>query len=81
MQLWKQSDKRPIKQGLRVSIFCLQFSPEHENLLFNGVIQVLSRPFGCFLKSVPSIIPMTDNGSNLLNFKKKNQVWVCNFSV
>ncbi|XP_042436700.1 probable phosphoinositide phosphatase SAC9 isoform X2 [Zingiber officinale] len=40
-------------------------------------LKVLSRPFGCFLKPVPSIVPTTDNGSNLLNFKKKNQVWVC----
>ncbi|WOL11732.1 putative phosphoinositide phosphatase SAC9 [Canna indica] len=40
-------------------------------------LRVLSRPTGCFLKPVPSILPMTDNGSSLLSFKKKSQVWVC----
>ncbi|CAL9040027.1 probable phosphoinositide phosphatase SAC9 isoform X1 [Musa acuminata AAA Group] len=40
-------------------------------------LKVLSRPSGCFLKPIPTVLPTTDNGSSLLSFKKKNQIWVC----
>uniref|UniRef100_A0ACD5VBY1 Uncharacterized protein n=3 Tax=Avena sativa TaxID=4498 RepID=A0ACD5VBY1_AVESA len=40
-------------------------------------LKVLSRPPGCMLKPVPSIIPMADGGSSLLSFKKKDLIWVC----
>ncbi|THU71061.1 hypothetical protein C4D60_Mb08t31560 [Musa balbisiana] len=40
-------------------------------------LKVLSRPSGCFLKPIPAVLPTTDNGSSLLSFKKKNQIWVC----
>lgn len=40
-------------------------------------LKVLSRPSGCMLKPVPSITPMTDGGSSLLSFKRKDLIWVC----
>lgn len=40
-------------------------------------LKVLSRPSGCMLKPVPSIIPMADGGSSLLSFKRKDLIWVC----
>jgi SacI homology domain/WW domain len=39
-------------------------------------IKVLSRPTGCVLKPVPSIIPIQDGGLCLLSYKKKEIVWV-----
>lgn len=42
--------------------------------------KVLSRPTGCVLKPVPSIIPIQDGGSSLLSYKKKELVWVFVFS-
>lgn len=40
-------------------------------------LKVLSRPSGCFLKPVPSMIPIANGDSSLLSFKKKELVWVC----
>lgn len=39
-------------------------------------LKVLSRPSGCFLKPVPSVLQIADAGSNLLSFKRKDIVWV-----
>lgn len=40
-------------------------------------LHVLSRPFGCFLKPVASIVPSSDTGAGLLSFKRKDLIWVC----
>lgn len=40
-------------------------------------LKVLSRPSGCFLKPIPSVLQTADGGSNLLSFKRKDIVWVC----
>ncbi|ONK81536.1 uncharacterized protein A4U43_C01F30270 [Asparagus officinalis] len=40
-------------------------------------LKVLSRPSGCFLKPIPSMVSVADDGSSLLSFKKKELVWVC----
>ncbi|XP_071736155.1 probable phosphoinositide phosphatase SAC9 [Rutidosis leptorrhynchoides] len=39
-------------------------------------LHVPSRPFGCLLKSVASIMPSSDDGSCLLSFKQKDLIWV-----
>ncbi|EPS69230.1 hypothetical protein M569_05534, partial [Genlisea aurea] len=40
-------------------------------------LSVPSRPFGCFLKSVPSMITSSDGGDSLLSFRRKDLIWVC----
>ncbi|XP_010916119.1 probable phosphoinositide phosphatase SAC9 [Elaeis guineensis] len=40
-------------------------------------LKVFSRPSGCFLKPIPSMIPIANGDSSLLSFKKKELVWVC----
>ncbi|PKA51081.1 putative phosphoinositide phosphatase SAC9 [Apostasia shenzhenica] len=40
-------------------------------------LKVLSRPFGWFLKPVPSMKPIDGGGSSLLSFRKKDLIWVC----
>lgn len=40
-------------------------------------LHVPSRPFGCFLKPVASMIPRSDGGAGLLSFKTKDLIWVC----
>ncbi|KAL3652806.1 putative phosphoinositide phosphatase sac9 [Castilleja foliolosa] len=37
---------------------------------------VPSRPFGCFLKPVPSIFTSSDDGASLLSFERKDLIWV-----
>ncbi|CAA0820432.1 Probable phosphoinositide phosphatase SAC9 [Striga hermonthica] len=37
---------------------------------------VPSRPFGCFLKPVPSMFASSDGGASLLSFKRKDLIWV-----
>lgn len=39
-------------------------------------LKVLSRPTACLLKPVPSIFPTANSGANLLNFKRKDIIWV-----
>ncbi|XP_057802025.1 probable phosphoinositide phosphatase SAC9 isoform X2 [Salvia miltiorrhiza] len=39
-------------------------------------LHVPSRPFGCFLKPVPSMFASSDGGASLLSFKRKGLVWV-----
>ncbi|XP_042001657.1 probable phosphoinositide phosphatase SAC9 isoform X2 [Salvia splendens] len=39
-------------------------------------LHVPSRPFGCFLKPVPSMFASSDGGASLLNYKRKDLVWV-----
>ncbi|XP_073157341.1 probable phosphoinositide phosphatase SAC9 isoform X4 [Henckelia pumila] len=39
-------------------------------------IHVPSRPFGCFLKPVPSMLSSSDGGADLLSFKRKDLIWV-----
>lgn len=39
-------------------------------------IHVPSRPFGCFLKPVPSMLSRSDGGADLLSFKRKDLIWV-----
>ncbi|KAI3820125.1 hypothetical protein L1987_13983 [Smallanthus sonchifolius] len=39
-------------------------------------LHVTSRPFGCLLKPVASILPSPDDGGSLLNFKQKDLIWV-----
>ncbi|XP_024985073.1 probable phosphoinositide phosphatase SAC9 isoform X1 [Cynara cardunculus var. scolymus] len=40
-------------------------------------LHVPSRPFGCLLKPVASILPSSDDGGSLLSFKQKDLIWVC----
>ncbi|XP_027117809.1 probable phosphoinositide phosphatase SAC9 isoform X1 [Coffea arabica] len=40
-------------------------------------LHVPSRPSGCFLKPVASMIPSSDGGAGLLTFKTKDLIWVC----
>lgn len=40
-------------------------------------LHVPSRPFGCVLKPVASILPSSDDGGSLLSFKQKDLIWVC----
>lgn len=40
-------------------------------------LHVASRPFGCVLKPVASILPSSDDGGSLLSFKQKDLIWVC----
>jgi hypothetical protein len=40
-------------------------------------LHVPSRPPGCLLKSVASMVPSADGGASLLSFKKKDLIWVC----
>ncbi|KAL6556456.1 putative phosphoinositide phosphatase sac9 [Orobanche gracilis] len=37
---------------------------------------VPSRPFGCFLKPVPSMFTSSDGGASLLSFERKDLIWV-----
>nr|XP_043615771.1 probable phosphoinositide phosphatase SAC9 [Erigeron canadensis] len=39
-------------------------------------LYVSSRPFGCLLKQVASILPSSDDGGSLLSFKQKELIWV-----
>ncbi|KAL9177395.1 hypothetical protein ABFS82_01G055700 [Erythranthe guttata] len=39
-------------------------------------LHVPSRPFGCFLKPVPSMFTSSDGGASLLSFKRKDLIWV-----
>lgn len=39
-------------------------------------LNVLSRPSGCLLKPLASMIPSSDDGASLLSFKRKDLVWV-----
>ncbi|KAL8232512.1 hypothetical protein R6Q57_002290 [Mikania cordata] len=39
-------------------------------------LHVTSRPFGCLLKPVASVLPGPDDGGSLLNFKQKDLIWV-----
>ncbi|XP_051142615.1 probable phosphoinositide phosphatase SAC9 isoform X2 [Andrographis paniculata] len=39
-------------------------------------LNVPSRPFGCFLKPVPSMFSSSDGGASLLSFKRKDLIWV-----
>ncbi|XP_011091527.1 probable phosphoinositide phosphatase SAC9 isoform X2 [Sesamum indicum] len=39
-------------------------------------LHVPSRPFGCFLKPVPSMFSSSDGGASLLSFKRKDLIWV-----
>lgn len=39
-------------------------------------LHVPSRPFGCFLKPVPSMFASSDGGASLLSFKRKDLIWV-----
>ncbi|KAM0066946.1 putative WW domain, SAC domain, WW domain superfamily protein [Helianthus debilis subsp. tardiflorus] len=39
-------------------------------------LHVTSRPFGCLLKPVASVMPSPDDGSSLLSFKQKDLIWV-----
>lgn len=52
---------------------------------FRGVLhymlQVLSRPSGFFLKPVANMLSISDSGANLLSFKRKDLVWVCNLHI
>ncbi|KAK4425168.1 putative phosphoinositide phosphatase SAC9 [Sesamum alatum] len=39
-------------------------------------LHVPSRPFGCFLKPVPSMFSSSDGGASLLSFKRKDLIWI-----
>ncbi|KZV55426.1 hypothetical protein F511_28507 [Dorcoceras hygrometricum] len=39
-------------------------------------LHVPSRPFGFFLKPVPSMLSRSDGGADLLSFKRKDLIWV-----
>ncbi|XP_043693987.1 probable phosphoinositide phosphatase SAC9 [Telopea speciosissima] len=40
-------------------------------------LKVLSRPSACFLKPVVNMFASSNNGADLLSFKRKELIWVC----
>ncbi|CAI9108519.1 OLC1v1008119C1 [Oldenlandia corymbosa var. corymbosa] len=50
---------------------------KHLPSLMMQPLHVPTRPFGCLLKPVASVIPRSDGGAGLLSFKTKDTIWIC----